>query len=208
VKRLLWLALILCLVFAAGCDRLREDVEGATEDPSPSPEPEEVTFELQGVVVEASGSAAVTGTRQETSPTPVTRTPATPTSTNTPTATTSPTQVTTAIIERAAPGSIALKLVSFDAGDSPCAFQENDVLVVAYTRSTTFEPQDLTEVRGFPNNLQGLTLNISGQVIGDECLLLAKAVTVQEGAQETERRTTPTPTTTSARRTPTPTPTR
>ena len=184
MKLLLRLGLVLCLLGAAGCDRLREDVEGASGDPSPSPEPKEVTFELQGVVVEASGSAAVTGTRQETTPTPVT-----------PTSTTSPTQVTTAIIERAAPGSIAFKLASFDAGDSPCAFQENDVLVVAYTRSTTFEPQDLTEVRGFPNNLQGLTLNISGQVLGEECLLLAKAVTVQEeGAEETESRTTPTPT--------------
>lgn len=202
MKRLLGLGLVLCLLVAAGCDRLREDVEGATEDPSPN-EPKEVTFELQGVVVEASGSAAVTGTRQETTPTPVT-----PTSTSSPETTTSPTQVTTAIIERAAPGSIALKLASFDAGESPCAFQENDVLVVSYTRSTTFEPQDLTEVRGFPNNLQGLTLNISGQVLGEECLLLARAVTVQEeGAEDTESSTTPTPTTT-ARRTPTPTPTR
>lgn len=209
MKRLLLLIVIFAIV-ASGCDRLREDAGGAG-DSSPSPEPAEATFELQGVVVEASGSAAVTGTRQETTRTPVTPSPTsreggvTSTARAAATPRTSPTQVTTPVIERAAPGSIALKLTSFTANESPCGFQEGDVLVVAFTRSTTFEPQELTQARGFPNNLQGLTLDISGRVVGDECLLLATAVgVVQGGEDEPDKKASPSPT--SARRTPSPTP--
>lgn len=204
MKRLLALVAVLAIVLA-GCDRAREEIEGATD--TSEEEPRQATFELQGVVVEASGSAAVSGTRTETTSTPVTPSPTGDDEESTPAPEESPTTVTTAVIERAAPGSIALKLTAFAIEESECLFSEGDVLVVSFTKSTNFNPAELTQARGFPNNLQGLTLLISGTVLGDECLLLAAEVNVQEEGTERDDddEASPTPTGES-RRSPTPSP--
>lgn len=203
MKRFLVLVAIFGL-FLSGCDRARQEIESArdTEDA----EPAEVTFELQGVVVEASGSAAVSVDRVPVGPSPTGRDDD---EDSTPSPQGSPTTQTTSVIERAAPGSIALKLTGFTIEESECVFSEGDVLVVSFTKSTNFDPSDLIEARGFPNNLQGLTLVISGTVLGDECLLHATNVRVQEeGADVDDGGVSPTPTATGeARRSPTPTPT-
>ena len=208
MNRFLVLAAIFVL-FLSGCDRARQEIEAA-RDTDEDAEPAEVTFELQGVVVEASGSAGVaasTETRAVT-PSPTARDEGDDEdSTSSPQG--SPTTETTSVIARAAPGSIALKLTAFTIEESECVFSEGDVLMVAFTKSTNFDPADLVEARGFPNNLQGLSLLISGTVLGDECLLLATEVRVQEeGTDADEGGTSPTPTQTGeARRSPSPTPT-
>jgi len=204
MKRFLVLAAVFVL-FLSGCDRARQEIEAA-RDTEEDAEPAEVTFELRGVVVEASGSAGVSASR-ETPPVAPSPTGRDDDEDSTPSPQGSPTTETTSVIERAAPGSIALKLTGFTIERSKCVFSEGDVLVVSFTKSTNFDPADLTEARGFPNNLQGLTLVISGTVLGDECLLHATDVRVQEeGADVDDGGVSPTPTATGeARRTPTPT---
>ncbi|MBW3588703.1 MAG: hypothetical protein KY429_04730 [Actinobacteria bacterium] len=205
MKRFLVLVAVFGL-FLSGCDRARQEIDQATD--TSEEEPKQATFELQGVVVEASGSAALAGTRTETTQTPVTPSPTGDDEESTPSPEGSPTTVTTAVIERSAPGSIALKLTAFSIEESECLFSEGDVLVVPFTKSTNFEPADLTEVRGFPNNLQGLTVLISGTVLGDDCLLLATEVSVQEEGTERDDDVEATSTPAGeARRSPTPTPT-
>ena len=202
MKRFLILVAIFGL-FLSGCDRARQEIEAA-RDTEEDAEPAEVTFELQGVVVEASGSAAVSVDRVPVGPSPTGRDDD---EDSTPSPQGSPTTQTTTVIERAAPGSIALKLTGFTIERSECVFSEGDVLVVAFTKSTNFDPADLTEARGFPNNLQGLTLVISGTVLGDECLLHATNVRVQEEGADVDGGASPTPTATGqARRSPTPSP--
>ena len=200
MKRFLVLAAVFFL-FLSGCDRARQEIEAA-RDTEEDAEPKEVTFELQGVVVEASGSAAVSVDRVPARPSPTGRDD----EDSTPSPEGSPTTQTTSVIERAAPGSIALKLTGFTIERSECVFSEGDVLVVSFTKSTNFDPADLIEARGFPNNLQGLTLVISGTVLGDECLLHATNVRVQEEGADADDGASPTPTG-QARRSPTPSPT-
>ena len=196
MKRFLVLAAVFVL-FLSGCDRARQEIEAA-RDTEEDAEPAEVTFELQGVVVEASGSAGVSASRETTpvSPSPTGRDDGDDDD-STPSPQGSPTTETTSVIERAAPGSIALKLTGFMIERSECVFFKGDVLVVSFTKSTNFDPADLTEARGFPNNLQGLTLVISGTVLGDECLLHATNVRVQEeGADVDDGEASPTPSST------------
>jgi hypothetical protein len=181
-------ALLLFSLGILGCNR---GEVGVTASPSPSKAAQ--TFQLEGTVVEASGSAAV-GSTPAASPAvaspPATAAAATPTST------------LAATVVHAAPGSVALTLTSFSASGGPCSFNDNDVAVVSFVRNTSFKPEDVTESKNFPNNLQGARLRVSGTVSGprgDDCLLVADAIEVTAAAPS------PSPSPRGAARTPTPT---
>ncbi|MGH2810896.1 MAG: hypothetical protein ACRDIA_08440, partial [Actinomycetota bacterium] len=110
-------------------------------------------------------------------------------------------------IERAAPGSIALKLRSYTSTPPGCTFNADDVIVVYFGRSTQFDPDSLLQNNKFPNNLQGVVVRITGEVLAveGECFLAAATVSVTEEAPSPS----PTSRTTTRRRaTPTPSPTR
>jgi hypothetical protein len=192
MKRALLLTALIGLVGTA-CNRSELGVKA-------SPSTARATFELEGSVVEASGSASVSTT-----------TAATPTTTASPTPTTTPTPIakTTTTVVNAAPGSIALKLTAFSTSGGPCDFKDDDVVVLAFTRNTSFKPEDITKDKTFPNNLQGGRLRVSGTVAGprgDDCLLVADVVEVTVAAPSPSKSAakTPSPTPTSRRATPSP----
>lgn len=198
--------LLLLIFLAAACDR-----PGPTS-PTPSPtearpaETDDGSFELEGTVQEASGSAS--SERKDVART-ATPTKASPT-TESPGASPSPTvdEDAVIVIERGAPGSLAVKVRSYSAGGSPCRFVENDVLVVAFTSGTDFQPTEVTDNTTFPNNLQGSIVQITGRVEEEEghCLLIAD--TVRVGQEESSPSTTRSPTRGRTSPTPSPSPTR
>ena len=208
-----YLALVL-LVLATACNREAKidiDTSPNTKEVSPTTPP---GFKVEGVVLEASGSAqtSVTGTAATTTPVPraTSTTPAPGASTTTspnsgsstsstpsvrPTVTTTTTRRVTTL--KGAPGSIAVRLSSFSSDRSDCSFGKDDALVVAFVSSTQFTPSDLTDKPNFPNNLKGLSVSISGIVQDDGsggCLFIATAVEAgSAAATPTRARTSTTP---------------
>ena len=183
-------ALLLLSLGILGCNRGEVGVTA-----SPTPPKAAQTFQLEGTVVEASGSASV-GSSPAASPAP-----ASPTSTA---ASATSTSAVAAAVVHGSPGSVALKLASFSASGGPCSFNDNDVAVVAFVRNTSFKPEDVTDSKNFPNNLQGARLRVSGTVAGprgDDCLLVANSVEVTGAAPS------PSPSPRTGSRTPTPSPT-
>lgn len=179
--RVIFSMLLVLVVLGAACERPGPQSPGPSpKQSSPSPTAE-ATFDLEGVVQEASGSAsfeqsatpspAVSPTRRSTqSPSPTSELSPSPTVESTP----------TVVIERGAPGSLAIKIQRYSAGGSPCRFVENDVLVVAFTSGTDFQPSEVRDERTFPNNLKGTNVQITGRVEEEDrqCLLIATAVRV------------------------------
>ncbi|HVF11953.1 MAG TPA: hypothetical protein VNA87_02595, partial [Actinomycetota bacterium] len=79
---------------------------------------------------------------------------------------------------------MAIKIQRYSAGGSPCRFVENDVVVVAFTSGTDFQPSEVTDAKTFPDNLKGTNLQITGRVEEKdrECLLIATTVRVGQTA--------------------------
>ena len=194
--------LVLFVLLASACNGDAElPTAETTEEASPAATP---TFQLEGRVVEASGSARTT----QADPSPAATTTASPTATTAPspgaTADQDQTQQGTTV-EQAAPGSLALRVATFSGQDTACTFAEGDTIVVLFTRATTFEPADLTENRTFPNNLGATDVSIQGQLLDEaNCVFVAGSVTTQQ-AGEPEATASPTAgRQASTRRSPTP----
>lgn len=191
------------MVLAAACERPGPVSPGPSPKQS-SPAPNvEATFDLEGVVQEASGSASFKEVATP-SPTASATRRSTPSVSVSPEASPSPSPETssTILIERGAPGSLAIKVQRYSAAGSPCRFVENDVLVVAFTSGTDFQPSKVTDEKTFPNNLQGTNVQITGRVEEKdrECLLIATTVRVGQTASSpaasrspARTRTSPTP---------------
>jgi hypothetical protein len=190
--RRFWLLALPVLLFAAACNRAAvEDpapVE-TTETASPTPSPTPDTFELEGVVLEASGSAQAANATQSPSPGGATPTESpdeggSPGATASPAVTGEPTPAGEApLFQNASPGSLALRLNSFS-GAGPCVFNANDTVVVSFTGNTSFEPADVTENERFPNNLIRGTVRVTGDVLEPEegCVLVARSITVTQAS--------------------------
>ena len=208
MRRVLLVALVLSVAVLGACSRPPDpDAEKPKISASPSPtEAPEQTFELEGTVVEASGSASVTGTETQTTTRTTTPSP-TGKSTSSPSPTTTTQTTTTTEISKGAPGSIAVKLLSYTSEVSGCSFKQGDTLVVAFTSTTSFDPAVLTDDKSFPNNLKSKALKISGVIIATDdgdCLLVAKSITVESppatptGKATTGRTASPSPTRTTS----------
>lgn len=202
-------ALFVLVLLLAAC---QPEAEKPKTQPTSSPEPTVVSFDLTGQVIEASGSASTatsesTITQTVSSPT---SSPATPTPSPTVTTTARATETTrTTVLEKGAPGSIAVKLSDFKA-DSPCLFNKDDTLVFFFTPQTRFEPESVTEPKEFPNNLKGATVQAVGVLVGEpeNCAFVAESVTVQSGTSTgTVGRATPRTTSSPSPTKTTPTPT-
>ena len=172
--------LVLFVLLASACNG---DADLPTAETTEEASPATPTFQLEGRVVEASGSARTT----QDDPSPAATTTASPTATSTasPTATAGQgqTQPATAI-EQAAPGSLALRVTTFSGQDTACTFAEGDTVVVLFTRATTFEPAELTENRTFPNNLGATDVSIQGQLLDEaNCVLVAGSVSIQQASE-------------------------
>ncbi|MDQ4144330.1 MAG: hypothetical protein M3198_11415 [Actinomycetota bacterium] len=197
MKKLFWALTTALVVLGVACDRGQQTavlpVPEATPPESPTARP---SFQLEGTVIEASGSAAA----GQASPSPTRRATGSPS----PTETAAETPGAGTAIEQAAPGSIAIRLSSYSAPDTTCTFQEGDTVVVGYTRQTTFEPADITGNTRFPNNLANMTVSVAGEILHPEnCVLSATSVTTQAQASPTATRGTTT-TRTTPRTSPTP----
>ncbi|HYN98177.1 MAG TPA: hypothetical protein VEU28_00730 [Actinomycetota bacterium] len=191
--------LVLFVLLASACNG---DADLPTAETTEEASPATPTFQLEGRVVEASGSARTT----QASPSPATTATASPAETTSPTASPGQGQTETATaIEQAAPGSLALRVATFSGQDTACTFAEGDTAVVLFTRATTFEPAELTENRTFPNNLGATDVSIQGQLLDEaNCVLVAGSVSIQQ-ASEPEATASPTAgRQASTRRSPTP----
>ena len=191
-KFALALGLTLMLI-VSGCGEdepaVTEDTPREPESPTPTPIG---TFQLQGRIVETLGSTS--DPAAAASPTP------TGTPTATPTGAAQPTPTERAEIERAAPGSMSIRLTSYSGEATSCIFEQGDTVVVAFTRATNFTPTELTANERFPRNLRETNVNVQGKVVDEEnCVLSADSV-----APQTQGQTSPTAGAT-AGQTPTPT---
>src|SRR5688572_9410509 len=126
-------SMFLVVALAAACERPGPSSPGPSPEPSSHAPDVETTFDLEGVVVEASGSAAfeegtpspAASATRRSSPSPVPTSEASPS----PSLETAP----ASIIQRGAPGSLAVRIQRYSAAGSPCRFEERDVLVLAFT---------------------------------------------------------------------------
>ena len=179
------LVLVATMLLLASCDR-GADVEPepqVTQEASPSPTTPP-SFQLDGRVLEASGSAeggeaaaspAATATATTT---PTANTTASPGGVEDPAATTQP----GATIEQAAPGSLALRVSASSGENTGCVFSEGDTVVVLFTRATSFQPGEVTQDEDFPNNLVNGDASIGGQVLDEQnCVLVSTSISVGEG---------------------------
>jgi hypothetical protein len=187
MRRILLALSIALMLVAAGCAQDEPEVEETPEEVDESPTPEAAgTFQLQGRILET--VASVEG-EAAASPSPA----ASPTASPSPTGTETPeeeepeeTPAATAGIERGAPGSMSIRLTSYTGEATDCSFNEGDTLAVAYTRTTTFTPADLTENARFPRNLRETNVNVQGTVLDEEnCILVADSVGPQTQASPT-----------------------
>jgi len=205
-------ATVFLLAAACGGDPEVVETQEPTPEPSPTPTP---TFQLEGTVVEASGSASgeEASGQQAASPSPAAT--ATPSPTASPQAsptdeaeqgqTPGQTQGQRTAIEQAAPGSLALRLSSYSGQDTACRFGEGDTVVIVYTSTTSFDPAAVTGEERFPNNLVNAEVAVQGLVLDEEsCVLVASSVSVRDqvqasptapaaGAARATPRTSPTP---------------
>jgi len=182
----------LLLVMTAACNRAAVKTPAPVETtaaPSPSPTPD--SFELEGVVVEASGSAGGKPSGGASSQSPSQGAASTaPSAGASASASASPGAGASSstssgsaqpeMFQNASPGSIALRLTSFNSAAGACVFSAGDTLVIAYTGTTTFEPAETTDNNKFPNSIQGSTVGAKGDVVDSEqgCLLVARSVNV------------------------------
>lgn len=185
-----WLVVAIVLLLASACNGDPEVT--SSPEASPAPSPAAASFQLEGTVIEASGSAK--GSQGSASPKAAAT--ASAASTTRPGAAASPGASASAsapppeqpaqsgtAIEQGAPGSLALKLTAFSGGDT-CVFSPGDTVVVLYTRASAFEPGDVTSNDRFPNNLVNSGVSVAGKVLEkDTCVLVANSVSVNAQAQ-------------------------
>lgn len=184
IHKLIFSTLLLILL-ATACD----PPGPASPGPSPkqsSPTPNvEATFELEGTVQEATGSVSIESARSPSPSASATRR-SSPSATPSPepSPSLSPEPGSPILIEQGSPGSLAIKIQRYSAGGSPCRFVENDVLVVAFTSGTDFQPPEVTDEKTFPSSLKGTNVQITGRVeeTNRECLLIARTVRVGQTA--------------------------
>lgn len=213
-SRKAWILVIGALLLTTACNRAAVQNPSpleTQETASPTPSPTPTGFELEGVVLEASGSAQGGATSSASPATGATQR-GTASASASPEETQSPEATGQAaggaqLFQNASPGSIALRLNSFNS-TGPCSFNANDTVVVSFTASTTFEPSDVTDSERFPNNLVKGTLQVRGDVLEPDqgCILVARSITVsQQASQSPSARATSRATSRAAtRRSPTP----
>ncbi|HVL50234.1 MAG TPA: hypothetical protein VM754_01870, partial [Actinomycetota bacterium] len=183
-------ATVFLLAAACGGDPEVVPTQEPTPEPSPTPTP---TFQLEGTVIEASGSASG---EEEASPSPAATATPSPTASpqasptgeagqgQTPGQTPGQTQGQRTAIEQAAPGSLALRLSSYSGQDTVCRFGEGDTVVIVYTSTTSFDPAAVTGEERFPNNLVNAEVAVQGPVLDeDSCVLVASSVMVRDQVQ-------------------------
>jgi len=186
----------LLLVMAAACNRAAVKTPAPIETTAaPSPSPTPASFELEGVVVEASGSAGAKPSggaasqspsqgAASTAPSPGASAGASASPDAGASSSPSSGSAQPELFQNASPGSIALRLTSFNSAGGACVFNAGDTLVIAYTGTTSFDPPETTDNSKFPNSIQGFTVGAKGEVISSEqgCLLVARSVNVVKQA--------------------------
>ncbi len=174
MRKPLWLVGATMLLLTSACNRNAEVATPETpQEPSPTTSP---SFQLEGKVIEASGSAKA----EQASPSPDATTTASPGVAEEE----GQTEEEGTAIEQASPGSLALRLSSYSGQESACVFSEGDTVVVLYTRASTFEPDDLTGDDRFPNNLVNSGVAVEGRVLEEEtCVLVANSVSARDQGQ-------------------------
>jgi hypothetical protein len=79
-------------------------------------------------------------------------------------------------------GAIRLQVASFQSSDGRCSFEPANLVRIAYTSKTQFEPPEITRQVAFPGSLKGRTLNVQGRAfrVGRRCVAVADGVRSME----------------------------